>query len=107
MRSDRTFVRLSNRNGVVAVAAPGMTATDTTNAEPGALQESVLGDGFIGVVGTGRGVSTPGGTRGRPGLVDRDEAACEPGHRGSFPWFFKVLEACSLSNTSVTCSRRS
>ena len=107
MRSDRTFVRLSDGNRVVAMPSPGMAAADTTNAEPGTLQESVLGDRFIGVVRTGRCVPTPRRTRRRPGLIDRDDAACEPTHRGSFPCFFRVLEASSLSNTSVTCSRRS
>lgn len=87
--------------------SPGMTTADTTNAEPGTFQESVLGDRFIGVVRTGGRVPTPWRTRRRPGLVDRDDAACEPTHRGSFPCVFRVLEASSLSNTSVTCSRRS
>jgi len=56
-----TVLGIKLRHGVVAAAAPGVTAQDTFNGEPGAFDWTIFTECFKGVLGAGRGKATAGG----------------------------------------------
>ena len=57
MLADYFFIIKTLRYGVVATAAPGVTAQQSAQGEPAAFDWAILGDGFQGVGGAGWGKS--------------------------------------------------
>jgi hypothetical protein len=57
LSSDELNIQLSLGYGIVTSRIEGMTATDPLYAQPTPLEDAVLFDGFVGILGAGRGKS--------------------------------------------------